>query len=680
MENVSIIELRSVGTARAAMLNKLNIYTVRDLLEHFPRSYNDRSQITRISDLTPGALNTVRATITSMPEVVFNGSRCVVKLKLKDETGTLLIVWFNQPYLTRAFKKYDEYIFTGIVKEITSYTSQIALEMQSPEYEKWSDSLTLSGGRIVPIYSSTGKLGQKTLRSLIHSALQMTGLIEEFIPEDILNNYRLYDRERAVRSIHFPENNEDFFAARRRLVFDELLCSHLAMLRIKGRIKRQKGIVLKDISTQAFTDSLAFTFTRAQQSALNDILRDMRDCYVMNRLIQGDVGSGKTAVAMAAAFAVISGGFQAALMAPTEVLARQHFHSFSAAFQPFAINTELVTGSLTDSAKKKVYRQIESGEAQMIIGTHALIQEKLSFSGLGLVITDEQHRFGVNQRFLLSQKGAAPHVLVMTATPIPRTLALTLYGDLDISTIDELPPGRQPVETFFVNSSYRPRIHAFIKKEIEAGRQAYIVCPTINEGEEGTLRAVNEYTVEIKDAMPGFEAACLHGKLKADDKQFILESFYKNKINVLVSTTVIEVGINVPNASVMLIENADRYGLAGLHQLRGRVGRGVHKSYCILISDTRSKTAIAKLKAMTQTNDGFALSEMDLKLRGAGDFFGVRQHGLPEFKIANLYKDLDILKDAQQASNTLYYRNLPLLNREISRVFKFNNDEGLIPL
>ena len=680
MENMSIIELRSVGTVRAALLNKLNIYTVRDLLEHFPRTYNDRSQITCISDLTPGTLNTIRATITSMPEAVFSNARCIVRLKLNDETGTLLIVWFNQPYLTRAFKKHDEYIFTGIVKEIASLTSQIALEMQSPEYEKWNEGKALSGGRIVPVYSSTGKLSQKTLRSLIHSALHMTELIEEYLPEDILNTYRLCDRRFAVRSIHFPENNEDFFAARRRLVFDELLCSQMAMFQIKGRIKQQKGFMLNDVSTEAFTQSLPFKFTKAQQAALDDILRDMQNSYVMNRLIQGDVGSGKTAVAMAAAFAVINSGFQAALMAPTEVLARQHFNSFSSAFEPFAIITELITGSLTQRAKNKAYKRIETGEAQMIIGTHALIQEKLSFFRLGLVITDEQHRFGVNQRFLLSQKSAAPHVLVMTATPIPRTLALILYGDLDISIIDELPPGRQPVDTFFVNSGYRLRIHAFIKKQLETGRQAYTVCPMINEVEKGALRAVNEYVEEIAEAMPGFRAACLHGKLKADEKQLILESFYQNKINVLVSTTVIEVGINVPNATVMLIENAERYGLAGLHQLRGRIGRGVHKSYCILISDTRSKTAIAKLNAMTQTNDGFALSDMDLKLRGAGDFFGVRQHGLPEFKIANLYKDLDILKDAQEAAKTLYGKEFPRLKLEIGRVFKFNNEEQPIPL
>ena len=673
MDSSDIINLRSVGKARAALLNKLDIYTIKDLLEHFPRGYDDRSHITKIAELTPNVINTVRAVISSDPESVFSGSRSVVKLGIKDETGALKIVWFNQPYLTHVFKKRDEYIFTGVVKEVGSSTQNIALEMQSPEYEKWNDDRILSGGRIVPVYSSTGKLGQKTLRSLIYSALQAYGQIDEFLPGEILKTYGLCGRDHAIHSIHFPEKDEDFFAARRRLVFDELLCSQLATLQIKGRIKQQQGIKLDNISADVFLRSLPFVFTSAQQSALEDILCDMRGVYVMNRLIQGDVGSGKTAVAMAAAFTVINNGFQAAIMAPTDVLARQHFKSFREAFMPFDIVPELVTGSLTKSMKEKAYKRIESGEARIIIGTHALIQEKLSFSRLGLVITDEQHRFGVNQRFLLSQKGEAPHVLVMTATPIPRTLALILYGDLDISVIDELPPGRQAIDTFYVNGGYRTRIHAFIKKQLEEGRQAYIVCPVIEESESAAVRAVIGYTEEIGNALPGFRTACLHGRMKAAEKEHILEAFTRNEINALVSTTVIEVGINVPNATVMLVENADRYGLAQLHQLRGRIGRGAYKSYCMLISDTKSKTAIAKLKAMARTNDGFELSDMDLKLRGAGDFFGVRQHGLPEFKIANLYKDMDILKDAQKAAAALYGKETPELKCEISRMFKFYN-------
>ena len=677
MDNGSIMELHSVGAARAAMLKKLNICTIKDLLEHYPRGYNDRSRITRISDLSPGALNTVRVVISSRPEIVFVNNRSVIKLKVKDDTGVLVLVWFNQPYLTHTFKKHDEYIFTGPVKEI--YSSSMTLEMQSPEYEKWNEDKTLSGGRIVPVYTSTGKLGQKTLRSLIYSALQSMDHIEDVLPEGILERFRLCGKSHAVRSIHFPENDGDFFAARRRLVFDELLCAQLAMLQIKGRVKQLKGEPIAHASASAFLQSLPFTFTPAQQKALDDVLTDLQDTYVMNRLIQGDVGSGKTAVAMAAAFAVINSGFQAAIMSPTEVLARQHYNSFSGAFEPFNIHTELLTGSLNRAAKEKAYKRIAAGEAQIIVGTHALIQEKLNFFRLGLVITDEQHRFGVNQRFLLSQKGAAPHVLVMTATPIPRTLALILYGDLDISIIDELPPGRQPIDTFFVDSGYRRRVQAFIRKQLEAGRQAYIVCPMIDEAEEGALRAVKEYAAEITAALPGFKVACLHGKLKADEKQSILEDFSRNAINALVSTTVIEVGINVPNATVMLIENADRHGLAGLHQLRGRIGRGAHKSYCILISDTRSETALSKLKAMTQTNDGFALSDLDLKLRGAGDFFGVRQHGLPDFKIANLYKDMDILKDAQEAAAVLYGNEPPGLKLEINRFFKYNAEQP-VPL
>jgi len=669
----SITELRSVGAARAALLNKLGVYTVRDLLEHFPRGYDDRSHVAKIADLSPNVINTVRAVITSEPEIVFTGPRCVVKLQIKDDTGTLKIVWFNQAYLTHVFRKRDEYIFTGMVKEARSYTQSIALEMQSPEYEKWNEEKLLSGGRIVPIYTSAGKLGQKTLRALIYAALQSAAHIGEFMPPAVISAYRLCDRDHAVRSIHFPESDEDFFMARRRLVFDELLCSQLAMFRIKGRVKQENGITLKETDVCPFLNSLPFKFTSAQRTALNDIISDMRSGYVMNRLIQGDVGSGKTAVAMAAIFTAINNGFQAAVMAPTEVLARQHFTSFSEAFRPFNVCLELVTGGLSRSAKNMAYQRIGSGEARIIIGTHALIQEKLSFFRLGLVITDEQHRFGVNQRFTLSQKGEAPHVLVMTATPIPRTLALILYGDLDISVIDELPPGRQHIDTFYVNSGYRARLRAFIKKQLEAGRQAYIVCPMIDETEDSAMRAVNEYALEIGEALPGYKTAAIHGKMKADEKQGILEAFARNEIGALVSTTVIEVGINVPNATVMLVENADRYGLAQLHQLRGRVGRGAEKSYCILISDTRSKTAIRKLKAMTQSNDGFELSDLDLKLRGAGDFFGVRQHGLPEFKIANLYKDMDILKEAQKAALEVYGKETEELKAEVDRIYKFND-------
>ena len=671
----SINELKQVGAARAAKLNKLNIHSIRDLVEHFPRDYSDRSQVHKISDLTPGTVNTVRAVVTTRAEAVFSGSRSVVKLRIQDDTGVLFIVWFNQPYLTHVFKNHDEYIFTGMVKEVKTYSAKITLEMQAPEYEKWNEGEALSGGRIVPIYPTTGKLGQKTLRSLIHTALQMTKDLEEFLPENIIKAYNLYSRGHAVRSIHFPENEEDFFAARRCLVFNELLCSQLAMFQIKGKVKQTEGKAI-EMPVDAFIKSLPFSLTAAQQTSLDDVLGDMKNTNVMNRLIQGDVGSGKTAVAMAAAFAAINSGYQVAIMAPTEVLARQHFKSFSTAFESFAIPTDLVTGNLKRSEKNRAYEGINSGDTKMIVGTHTLIQEKLDFHNLGLVITDEQHRFGVNQRFLLSQKGNTPHILVMTATPIPRTLALILYGDLDISVIDELPPGRQPIDTYYVNSGYRARIHSFIKKQLEEGRQAYIVCPMIDEAEEKTLRAVNEYAEEIAEALPGIKTASLHGKMKPDEKHSVLDAFSKNIIRVLISTTVIEVGINVPNATIMLIENAERFGLAALHQLRGRVGRGLHKSYCILISDTRSKTAITKLKAMTQTCDGFALSDIDLKLRGAGDFFGVRQHGLPEFKIANLYKDMAILKDAQEAAKELCGKEPLELINEINRVFKFSPKEA----
>ncbi|MDO5389257.1 MAG: ATP-dependent DNA helicase RecG, partial [Clostridia bacterium] len=475
-------------------------------------------------------------------------------------------------------------------------------------------------------------------------------------PSHILEKHNLCSREFAVRNIHFPINDDAFFKARRRLVFDELLLLQLHLLELKGNVCGKKSsILIEDHNDDEVRNELGFKLTKAQEKVLCEIKGDFKKGFVMNRLIQGDVGSGKTAVAMIAAYIAVKNGYQTVLMAPTDVLANQHYKSFCSVFEKLNIKCELLTSGLKKREKDRAYDNIESGYAKIIIGTHALIQDKVRYNNIGLVITDEQHRFGVRQREMLAEKGNEPHVLVMTATPIPRTLALILYGDLDISIIDELPPGREKVDTFAVDHGYYQRLYSFVRKEILKGRQTYIICPMIEENDKAELRAVISYTEELdRNIFPEFRVACVHGKMKNNEKQEIMEDFAKGNIDILVSTTVIEVGINVPNATLMIIENAERFGLSALHQLRGRVGRGSEKSYCVLVSDTKNKTSKERLKIMCKTNDGFVISEKDLTLRGPGDFFGTRQHGLPEMKIANLYKDIDILKEVQQTAIELY--------------------------
>jgi ATP-dependent DNA helicase RecG len=576
--------------------------------------------------------------------------------------------------MTRALKKHHEYLFSGLIKEKNSYNNSVVFEMRVSEYEETCK--TPSSG-LVPIYGTTAKLGQKTLRTLINAALETT-TITEYLPEDILSRFNLYSRAQAVKNIHNPVSALDFALSRKRLVFDELLCSQLALFHVKGAMRQPSNHVIKNTDIEPFIKSLPFAFTSAQQTVLAEIFSDITGKYAMNRLIQGDVGSGKTAVAMACAYCVIKNNFQAAIMAPTEILARQHYESFNGVFAPLGISSVLLTGSLKAASKRMAYEQILSGQARMIIGTHALIQENCVFNNLGLVITDEQHRFGVNQRFCLARKGNSCHVLVMSATPIPRTLALILYGDMDISVINCLPPGRLPIETYFVNSAYRVRIYNFIKTQISSGRQAYIVCPAIDAVDGSDIKAVEAHAAELSTVFSEFTVGFLHGRQKPEKKQRTVDGFVNNTVHILVSTTVIEVGVNVPNASIMLVENADRFGLAQLHQLRGRVGRGRHKSYCILMSDTASPASKSKLRAMAQTSDGFELSELDLKLRGPGDFFGVAQHGLPEFKIANLYQDLEILKQAQEAAQLLLGNETEEIHNEISRVFKFRSNEIIL--
>ncbi len=549
-----------------------------------------------------------------------------------------------------ALQENTVYIFSGKLQK--KYGK---LEVLSPEYEKAEEGYF--GGRIVPIYPSVGGLSQKVLRGLIRDTLEQTeNQLYEFLPVWLRKKYYLCERNFAVGNIHFPADKDSFFQARRRLVFEELFLLQAALLRMKSVLQEGKrGIIFEHPeSCQRLLEQLPYSLTNAQKKVFEEMKEDMSCGKVMNRLIQGDVGSGKTAVAMLGAYWAVQNGYQAALMAPTEVLAEQHLASFREIFEPLGIRTVLLSGSLTAKEKRRVLHEIGSGEAQMILGTHAVIQKAVVFHKLGLVVADEQHRFGVRQRGILSEKGDNPHVLVMTATPIPRTLALILYGDLDISIIDELPPGRQKIDTMAVTPSYRERIYGFIKKHADAGRQVYIICPMIEESEKLEAQAVISYTGKLQEEVfQNYEVACVHGKMKQKEKQKVMERFAAGEIQVLVATTVIEVGINVPNAVIMLIENAERFGLAQLHQLRGRVGRGSEKSYCILVSDAKTKVSKERMKAMEKSSDGFVLSEMDLKLRGPGEFFGTRQHGLPEMKIANLYRDIALLKEAQEAAAIL---------------------------
>ena len=533
------------------------------------------------------------------------------------------------------------------------------------------------------MYSSTSGISQKMLRSIIKDTLDYAGnQIHDFIPTSIRKKYKLCDRNYAVSNIHFPESNESFFIARRRLVFEELFMLQTALLKMKSSVNKGKsGIVFKNINcAKEILNALPFELTDAQKKVMREIVNDIKSGKSMNRLVQGDVGSGKTAVALVTAFIAIRNGYQSALMAPTEVLAGQHYEFISKILDSLGIKTVLLTGSLKKKEKEKALELIKSGEAKMVIGTHAVIQENVEFQKLGMVITDEQHRFGVRQRGTLSEKGENPHVLVMTATPIPRTLALILYGDLDISIIDHLPPGRQKIDTLSVNSSYHERIYSFIRKEVDRGRQVYIICPMIDENDKLDVQDVTTYTEKLKNEIfSDYSVECMHGKIKPQKKQEIMEEFAKNNINILVSTTVIEVGINVPNATIMMIENAERFGLAQLHQLRGRVGRGSEKSYCILVCDSKSKVAKERMNMMTKSSDGFEISEMDLKLRGPGEFFGTRQHGLPEMKIANLYKDMNILKEAQKASLEIINMDIEnddeykLLKMELDKAFQVEN-------
>ena len=661
----SIYDLKGVGEKVGDKLAKLGIHTLKDMIEHYPREYEDRRKITPISECQLNESNNILAKVCSKPQLTKKGSKVLVSFRVKDETEALMITFFGQAYMKNNFKLGETYLFYGKVKHKYGYH-----EMESPEYQKVDDGHQLNTvAKITPIYPTTQKLSQKVIRGLIETCLkEVLSGVEDHLPKRIRQQYDLVEKKEALQGIHFPKDSDHFFQARKRLVFEELFMLQLSLYQLKADFAKKLLGVAHQITPElkAFMQTLPFELTGAQKRVMREIVHDMKSTYAMNRLVQGDVGSGKTVIAAISLFLAVKDGYQGALMAPTEVLVIQHYDFIKEIMTPFGIEVGLLTGSTTAKQKRLLLEGLKEKRIHIVVGTHALIEDNVEIPNLGLVITDEQHRFGVRQRLKLTEKGTIPDVMVMTATPIPRTLALILYGDMDISIIDELPPGRQPIKTNAVSSDYHPRIYRFIEKQIAEGRQCYIICPMVEENEKNTeLRNVIDYTEYLKtEVFTQIPIAFLHGKMKPKEKNEIMAAFARNETKILVSTTVIEVGVNVPNSTIILIENAERFGLAQLHQLRGRVGRGKHQSYCILVSDSKNKVTKKRLQIMEESTDGFVIAETDLKLRGPGEFFGTKQHGLPEMKIANLYTDAKVLKEVQACVGKLLKMDPSLSEQE----------------
>ena len=653
--------VKTVGPNRVKLLNKLNIYTLKDLIEYYPRDYEDRSKPKNLYECTDGEEVLIEAMAVGRITEMHKGRMTISRLIVKDQTGTCYMTWFNQGYLRDKFQPGRMYRFFGKISNKNG-----RLEMNSPVYDEIDQSKNT--GKIIPIYPLTYELKQNTLRKIIENGLaEVKGKLPETLPEYILKENNLWDINNTIERIHFPIEFSDFNKARERLVFEELLTTQLALLKLKNNYEHETdGIQFsKDVYMSDVINILPFKLTKAQLRVLEEIDRDMESNKPMNRLLQGDVGSGKTVVAMIAAYKAVKSGYQATIMAPTAILASQHLESFQGILEELGIKTELLISSVTKKKKSEILEKLQSGEIDILIGTHAILEENVVFKNLGLVVTDEQHRFGVKQRGTIASKGQNPDVIAMSATPIPRTLALILYGDLDISIIDELPPNRKKIETYAVRKNMEERVNNFIRKQITEGRQAYIVCPLVEENEdmEGLQSVIELAEKYQKETFSEYKVAYLHGKMKPKEKDEIMERFKNGEIQILIATTVIEVGVNVPNSSIMVVENAERFGLAQLHQLRGRVGRGEYQSYCILKYEGNSETIKQRMKVMCDTNDGFIISEKDLELRGSGDFFGTEQHGLPEFKIANLFEDIAVLKKVQRLALKIMEYD-PLLEKE----------------
>ena len=675
--------VKGIGPKKAYKLNKLGIFTLKDLLYYFPRQFEDRNNLKKIMQLDNEEKATIKVLVVGINTTEPRKGLTLTKVDVRDETGYAKLVFFNQPHISKTIRSGDSILVFGKVKKEFK-----SIELSSCEVEQLTNS-PKNTCKIMPIYPLTYGITNKEIINIIKSVINSEEFkIREYLPKRIIEKYKLCSIDYAIKNIHSPTSKEALKIALYRIVFEEFLILQLGLFMYKNGSDEVEGIKFTyNDKLEEVRNSLPFKLTGAQDRALKELMEDMKSNKVMNRLVQGDVGSGKTVVALLALTFCVLNGYQGALMAPTEILAEQHYISLTETLGKFGIRVDLLVGSLTKKKKENVLQKIKNNEIDILIGTHALIEDKVEFNNLGLVITDEQHRFGVRQRSKLSEKGMNPDILVMTATPIPRTLALILYGDLDISIIDELPPGRQPIETIAVDKSKRDRAYnSLVRKEVEKGRQVYIVCPLVEESESIEAKAATELVEELKlEYFSDLRVGLLHGKMKASEKDAIMKSFKDKEIDILVSTTVIEVGVNVPNATLMIIENAERFGLAQLHQLRGRVGRGKHQSYCILIYASKSEVCRQRMSIMEETNDGFKISEKDLEIRGPGEFFGTRQHGLPELKVANIFKHMKILKLAQQEARYIIGNDQKLSSYEnkylkLEIIDKFNHNVKEISL
>lgn len=638
--------IKGVGEKRAEMFYNLGIFDVDALIHFFPRKYEDWTNAKSVSQINDGDVVTIKATmITPVKEHMIRRGMTLYKCRFSDGENVINVTIFNNKYLAQALRVYEDYVLFGKIEKNFTTAS-----MSSPKIEKLD-----TGIRIHPIYSSSGKLSSNAIAKVIKTALENIDEIPETLSGDIRKKYNLIELDKAIRLIHFPDSERDIYIARKRLIFEELLTLQLGLLKLKSNKKSETTLQITSDYTDEFTALLPYRLTNAQQRAITECVKDMQGKYPMNRLLQGDVGSGKTAVGAGILYTVIRNGYQTALMAPTEILAVQHFEGISKMLSGTGVKIRLLTGSSKAKEKREIKSDLYDGKIDLLIGTHAIIQNDVEFNNLGLVITDEQHRFGVKQRANLVNKGYGIHTLVMSATPIPRTLGLILYGDLDISILDELPPGRQEIRTDVVDSRYNNRLYKFIRDAADRGEQCYIICPMVEESEEIlNLKSAEQLADELSQtAFKGYNLGLLHGKMKPKDKERVMKAFSDGDVQILVATTVVEVGVDVPNATIMVIENAERFGLSQLHQLRGRIGRGNKKSFCVLVSDSKSESAYSRLMTMKKYSDGFKIADEDLKARGPGDFFGERQHGLPALKIADMLEDVEILHLAQDCARDI---------------------------
>ena len=661
----SVRNIRGVGEKAEKLFEKLHIHTIEELLMHYPRAYDAYEEIKPVAQVSAGEVVNIQGTLAGKPRIFQNRRQKVVQMTIRDASGELTLTWFNMPFVARQFHMGTRYILRGKIER-----RGISLSMVHPQVlseEEYYNRLHV----MQPIYRLTAGLTNNAIRKAVAQALEETKLNEDYLPVDIRKKYHLLLKKKAIREIHFPKDQASMQEARRRLVFDEFFLFMLAMNQLKtDKHKKITPYTMERREKEKqFINNLPYKLTGAQLRTLQEIDGDMAGGNVMNRLIQGDVGSGKTVLALAALLRATENGYQGAMMVPTEVLAKQHYETIQEMLNPFGVKSALLVGSMKASEKKQILEDIASGKTDIIVGTHALIQEKVSYAKLALVVTDEQHRFGVRQREMLSEKGREPHMLVMSATPIPRTLAIILYGDLDISLVDELPAERLPIKNCVVGPEYRQTACQFIAKQVASGRQAYVICPMVEANDELEIENVTDKAEQLAAALPpSVRVGILHGKMKPAMKNQVMEQFSCGEIDVLVSTTVVEVGINVPNATVMMIENSERFGLAQLHQLRGRVGRGKYQSYCIFMAGNDSKDTMERLSVLGRSNDGFYIASEDLRMRGPGDMFGVRQSGELQFALADIYQDADILYEASDAAKEISGEDVKIMCKKYERL------------